>query len=701
VAGDQTPVVGGAPLPKRIPQLPPPPFGVATTPGGQSLFEPRSRGPAKLRPSAALPPVDSTPPSLSASADMEDRARGRAQIAGQWVGSTAAGRSEAADPDSWAGVIAEGPGRDRARRDPPAVDPNLRANPWGIPGAGTDPRADSGRGEPREVPAPPVDGPRVPPQDLPWPPAAGPGPAPRPDLWAALGTARRAEPRDRPAPEDGPPRRDPWALPSHGAGRDEVAGRSTAAADPWAVGSGGAEQGELPRRDVAAASEDAVSDRGPAGAPADGARDVSRTAAGPPAVSGSRDRGEAWDADGARAGREPGDADRRRRALRGDIRTAEGVTVSGKPAEPPAAEPGPPGKDPADAADRVVAGQGADAPPAGRQPDARPYEEDPTEVLGPFDVGMWTLQGGEAGPDPDKVRGRLAARRDAWESRDPVEAGPEARERDLVTVGGSGGSVDRPRQRDGDGPRGGDRIRTVIRGIAQTMITLGLVLLLFAVYDVWFTGILNHRTQDKIKSQLETQWGGQGDDPVIAAQGKPGTKVRSLPLGEGFALIYIPAFGTDYVYSIVEGTTAADLDKGPGHYTDTVLPGQIGNFAVAGHRVGKGSPFLNLDKLRVGSPIVIRTKTYWFTYRLMGDAASKDPTRPGPAGIPGMEIVSPAEIGVIEPVPDRPGAKPVRRLLTLTTCHPKFSARQRLVIHAQLVGPPLPTSKGLPPALKG
>jgi sortase A len=393
-----------------------------------------------------------------------------------------------------------------------------------------------------------------------------------------------------------------------------------------------------------------------------------------------------------------------RRGLRDDIRTPEGVTVVGKaaaeprPAEPPAA----------DAKDRVVAGLGADAPPA--RPDAGAYEEDPTEVLGPFDVGMWTLQGREAGPDPDKVRGRLAGRREARESRDQLAPQPD--ELALVTVGGGddgsdggdgGYSQDGPRDRGGDSPARGDQVRTVIRGIAQTMITLGLVLLLFAVYDVWFTGILNHRTQDKLKAQLETQWGQQGDDPVIAAQSKPkpGAKVREIPLGEGFALIYIPAFGTDYVYTIVEGTAAADLDKGPGHYPDTVLPGQIGNFSVAGHRVGKGSPFLNLDKLTVGSPIVIRTKTYWFTYRVLGDPATKDPNGTGPAGIPGMQIVSPGDIDVIDPVPNRPGAKPVRRLLTLTTCNPKFSARQRLIIHAQLDGLPLPTSKGLPPALKG
>ena len=68
-------------------------------------------------------------------------------------------------------------------------------------------------------------------------------------------------------------------------------------------------------------------------------------------------------------------------------------------------------------------------------------------------------------------------------------------------------------------------------------------------------------------------------------------------------------------------------------------------------------------------------------------------------GIPGREIVDPSNVGVIAPVPDKPGASPTRKLLTLTTCHPKFSARQRLVIHAQLEGAPRPTSKGVPPAL--
>jgi sortase A len=253
-----------------------------------------------------------------------------------------------------------------------------------------------------------------------------------------------------------------------------------------------------------------------------------------------------------------------------------------------------------------------------------------------------------------------------------------------------------------DEPARGDRARTAIRGVAQLFITLGLVLLLFAVYQVWFTGVLAGRAQDQLKSELDRRWE-TGDDPVIAAQqpARPGATVRSIPLGEGFALIYVPDFGPDYVFTILEGTGTAELDRGPGHYPDSALPGEVGNFAVAGHRVGKGSPFLNLDKLKVGSAIVIRTKTYWYTYRVLGDPGSRNPRTVGPLGIPGMQVVDPSEVGVIAPVPDRAGVRPTQRLLTLTTCHPKFSARERLVIHAQLEGSPQPASSGLPPALSG
>ena len=87
----------------------------------------------------------------------------------------------------------------------------------------------------------------------------------------------------------------------------------------------------------------------------------------------------------------------------------------------------------------------------------------------------------------------------------------------------------------------------------------------------------------------------------------PAATSPTIPLGSGIANIYIPRFGRDYAFTVVQGTKDADLEKGPGHYVGTALPGQVGNFAVAGHRVGKGEPFLNLDHLRPGDAVIIET----------------------------------------------------------------------------------------------
>jgi sortase A len=153
---------------------------------------------------------------------------------------------------------------------------------------------------------------------------------------------------------------------------------------------------------------------------------------------------------------------------------------------------------------------------------------------------------------------------------------------------------------------------------------------------------------------------------------------------------------------IVEGSGQDQLAQGPGHYQGSAMPGQPGNVAIAGHRVGKGSPFLDLDKLRPGDAIVVETQNYWFTYRVLGDAATGDFST-DPSGIPGQEIVQPTDVGVIATTPDSPGAPASGQYLTLTTCHPKFSARQRLIVHAVLDGAPLPKvdAPDGPPALAG
>jgi sortase A len=157
----------------------------------------------------------------------------------------------------------------------------------------------------------------------------------------------------------------------------------------------------------------------------------------------------------------------------------------------------------------------------------------------------------------------------------------------------------------------GDKVRFVLRGIGQTLITLGLVVLLFVVYEVWITNIFAAREQSKVASALRHEWADSGGDPLLPL---PGESDPTIPLGTGIGVLYIPRLGQDFHFTIVEGSvvpTDGELEKGPAHYHHTALPGAVGNFAVAGHRVGKGEPFLNIDKLRAGDSIIVETKSWW------------------------------------------------------------------------------------------
>ena len=243
----------------------------------------------------------------------------------------------------------------------------------------------------------------------------------------------------------------------------------------------------------------------------------------------------------------------------------------------------------------------------------------------------------------------------------------------------------------------GDKIRFVVRGLGQTLITLGLVVLLFVVYEVWITNIFSRQKNERIATKLEQtfeQKYKQRDDPTLQL---PGSSASTIPIGTGLANIYMPRLGRDYHWTIVEGADQSELAEGPGHYPDTQLPGQKGNFAVAGHRVGKGEPFLNVDKLRTGDPIIIETTSYWYIYRVLGSPAGSDPQGNAspvpvhghaPVPVPGREIVDPSAGQVLAPIPNHPEipvSDAVERLLTLTTCTPKFTAAQRMIIHAKQV----------------
>jgi len=225
-------------------------------------------------------------------------------------------------------------------------------------------------------------------------------------------------------------------------------------------------------------------------------------------------------------------------------------------------------------------------------------------------------------------------------------------------------------------PRG-ERWRLVARGLGELLVTGGLVVLLFVVYELFVTDVIADRRQDQLSDQLYAQWEQQDPESAVSTD---------VDFGSAIAVLRIPRLGEDYRRVVLEGTLEEQLRQGPGHYRGTALPGEQGNVALAGHRVGKGSPFLDLDLLRPGDPIVVETATQWFVYRVLGDPDRGD-FGADPSGIPGQQIVSPWDVDVIAPTPGgADGAAPTGAYLTLTTCHPRFSAEQRLIVHAALDG---------------
>ena len=184
--------------------------------------------------------------------------------------------------------------------------------------------------------------------------------------------------------------------------------------------------------------------------------------------------------------------------------------------------------------------------------------------------------------------------------------------------------------------------------IGRVFVGLGTFVLLFVAYQLLGTNLVTNNEQKALAAELQTQW--------------MSNVVEETPdLGEGVALIKIPKIGVDRV--VVEGVSVPDLKKGPGHYPGTAMPGQIGNTVISGHRTTYGAPFNRLDELKVGDEILVYDRTGPFKYIVSEN-----------------KVVGPAAVEVLNPSSDA--------RLTLTTCHPKFSAKERLIIVAQLEGAP-------------
>ncbi|MCI0686716.1 MAG: class E sortase [Sporichthyaceae bacterium] len=221
-------------------------------------------------------------------------------------------------------------------------------------------------------------------------------------------------------------------------------------------------------------------------------------------------------------------------------------------------------------------------------------------------------------------------------------------------------------------------VRTLVRGLGEVLITLGVLVLLFAAYQLVYTNVQANRAAAAVGDDLEREWsvapaGG-------AAQPDELTDVRD---GEGFAFLHIPRLGDDWRKPVVQGVDPDELARGVGHYPDSALLGEIGNFAVAGHRATHGEPFRDLNKLQPGDVVVVETRANWYVYLV--DTSDK---------------VLPSEVGVVLPVPNQPGAEPTERLITLTTCDPRWGSTHRLVFWGHL-DTVQPKSEGTPDVLGG
>lgn len=263
------------------------------------------------------------------------------------------------------------------------------------------------------------------------------------------------------------------------------------------------------------------------------------------------------------------------------------------------------------------------------------------------------------------------------------------------------------------------RTTAIIGGIGRTLVTLGCLTVAFAGFQLWGTGLAEGMAQDELADDFElrqqafvdfaseigidasevgepaptlpsttlppTSQSSVGDDeapattvlpdspeqpPVPAAAVPPGL----LPaIGDALGVIRIPQLDLDKV--IIAGTRRDDLRKGPGHYPNTPLPGQAGNAAIAGHRTTYGAPFGDLDQLKPGDVVEVETFQGTFVYEVLPQA--------GPDGVKGHFIVAPQQVEVLNDFGDN--------RLTLTACHPKYSARQRIVVQAELVDAPAAT----------
>ncbi len=207
--------------------------------------------------------------------------------------------------------------------------------------------------------------------------------------------------------------------------------------------------------------------------------------------------------------------------------------------------------------------------------------------------------------------------------------------------------------------------------VGVTMMLGGLAMIGWVAWQFWGTNYVSQNHQATVTKELRAQWT------------EKGTRLQRLkpayvPKGKASALIRVPRFGKNYVVPVLEGVTTDVLAKGFGHFPSTADPGQVGNFALAAHRVTHGEPLKRMPELRPGDTVFVETVDASYVYRV--------DTNPNRLVIPFTGV------WVLDAVPDNPqpgGVEPAQergqRLITLTTCSEIFHTDERMIAFGHLV----------------
>lgn len=238
--------------------------------------------------------------------------------------------------------------------------------------------------------------------------------------------------------------------------------------------------------------------------------------------------------------------------------------------------------------------------------------------------------------------------------------------------------------------------------VAQLCAVAAVVCAGYVPYSLVLAERIGERETAEQQARLHEAW----DEPLVrpAADSAPAGAVPEpspvTPTDEidGVARLTIPALGDGWNYVAVDGVGLNDIRFGPGHDPRTEYPGEVGNAVFAAHRDGYGSPFNELPVMKACDAVVVETREATYTYHVVPDVGNGRAgqarecfdadttaalTTPEYARVPGVHIVSPTDVDVLEPVPGS-FARATIPFVTLYTCHPEHSNAQRLVVHAAL-----------------